>query len=89
MRGERLGHGHREEDDVFKGGKLVAFVLKMVDQSELAFSSISNYLWAMCKWQNLQRRPDPRMGVINFPAFMDAVKVLTWVPGEPRRAIPL
>ena len=28
------------------------------------------------------------MGVLFWPNFMQAIKVLTWVPGEPRRAVP-
>ena len=31
---------------------------------------------------------DPIMGVLFWPNFMQAIKVLTWVPGEPRRAVP-
>ena len=35
-------------DDPDRGGKLVAFVLRMVDQTELVFSSIEQYTCGEC-----------------------------------------
>ena len=37
----------------------------------------------------LQRQADPVMGVMTWDRFFDAVRVLTIVPSEPRRRLPL
>ena len=39
-------------------------------------------------WMQSQMVVDPLMGVLFWATFMQAIKVLTWVPGEPRRAVP-
>ena len=76
-------------DDVERGGKLVAFVLEMVDDSELQYSSIELYVWGLRTWQKLQFQADPVYGIMGWDDFMAAVKVLTWVPHEPHRAASL
>ena len=76
-------------DDPTRGGKLVAFVLGLVDDTSLVFKSIENYVWGLRTWQKLQRQADPVLGVMGWSDFMDSVKVLTWVPAEPRKAIPV
>jgi hypothetical protein len=76
-------------DDPDRGGKLVAFVLRMVDQTELVFSSIEQYVWGVRTWMKLQHQADPVYGVMGWDDFMSSVKVLTWVPVEPRKATPL
>ena len=76
-------------DDPDRGGKLVVFVLCMVDQSELVFSSIEQYVWGVRTWMKLQHQADPVYGIMGWDDFMSSVKVLTWVPSEPRKATPL
>ena len=79
-----------QADDPHRGGKLVAFVLYMVHETELRSESISGYVLGMRKWQVLQRQSDPVFGLMNFHDFMVGVKVLANDgPGEPRRALPL
>ena len=75
-------------DDPTRGGKLVTFVVTMVDDSDLTYKSIENYVWGLRTWMKLQHQPDPAFGVLGWDDFMDAVKVLTWVPAEPRKAVP-
>ena len=53
-------------DDPERGGKLAAFVLHMVDQTELVYSSISNYVWGLCTWMGLQRQLESVQGVRRF-----------------------
>ena len=76
-------------DELERGAKLVSFVLRMLDDTELVFSSIQSYVWGLRWHMKLQRQADPVMGVLGWPDFMSAVKVLSWVPHEPRRALPL
>ena len=73
-------------DDPARGGKLAAHVMRLVDDTSLAYKSIEGYMWGMRTWQTLQAQADPIYGVMGWDTFMDAVKVLTWVPSEPRRA---
>ena len=76
------------EDDE-RGGKLVTFVLSMLGDTSLAWGSISNYVWGLSAYMKMQWQQDPRMGVESWTEFMAAVKVMAWVPHEPRRAVPL
>ena len=46
-----------------RGGKLVAFVVYLVDETELAAQSISNYVWALRVWLKFQRQLDPVFGI--------------------------
>jgi hypothetical protein len=78
-----------ESDDLSRGGKLATFVLYMAHETELVAASISNYVWGFRSWLKLQRQIDPVYGVVEWEDFMQAVTVLTWVPSEPRKQIPL
>ena len=60
----------------------------MTTKTTLAYGSIENYVWGVRVWMQSQMVVDPIMGVLFWPNFMQAIKVLTWVPGEPRRAVP-
>ena len=75
-------------DDPLRGGKLAAFVLHMTTKTTLVYGSIENYVWGVRVWMQSQMVVDPLMGVLFWTQFMQAIKVLTWVPGEPRRAVP-
>ena len=78
-----------ETDHPQRGGRCAAFVLHMLGDTELVWASIENYVWAWREWMVLQRQADPIMGVMGWDRFMDAVKVLTIVPSEPRAELPL
>lgn len=78
-----------ESNSPARGAQLVAFILYMVDDSDLAWGSIQNYIWAFCTWNVMQRQLDPRRGVARYSEFMSAIKVLAFEVGEPRREIPL
>ena len=75
-------------DDPERGGKLAACVMSMVVDTKLVFGSIEGYAWGICTWQQMMHQADPRLGVVDWTMFMAGVKVLTWVPGEPRKAVP-
>jgi hypothetical protein len=77
-----------ETDDPARGSKMVAYVCHFVDQTEIVYSSISDYVWGLTRWQGLQHQADPLKGVLFWEEFMSSVKVLTWVPHEPRVEIP-
>ena len=77
------------DDDDLRGGKMTAWVLSMVDETELSFKSIVNYVWGMRTYHTLQGRVDPAMGCRSWRELMRAVAVLTAVPGEPRTQVPL
>ena len=72
-------------DDPSRGGKLIAFVHAMTENTALVWSSIQNYVWGMRNWQIIQHQADPIFGVMHWDAFMASIKVLTWVPHEPRK----
>ena len=65
------------------------FVLDLADNTTLVYSSIAGYVWGVCTWLALQDCPDPRQGVDQWGNFMCSIKVLTWVPAEPRAQTPL
>ena len=73
-------------DDPRRGGKLAAFVLHMTTKTKLVFGSIEQYVWGVRVWMQSHMVVDPLMGVLFWTS--SAIKVLTWVPGEPRRAVP-
>ena len=75
-------------DDPRRGGKLAAFVLHMTTTTTLVYGTIEQYVWGVRVWMQSQMVVDPLMGVLFWATFMQAIKVLTWVPGEPRRAVP-
>ena len=72
-----------------RGGRLAAWVTSLVDDTELVYSSISTYVWGVCTWHTLQHVADPTLGVDDWREFMMSVAVLTSVPSEPRRPIPM
>jgi hypothetical protein len=76
-------------DDPTRGGKLVTWVLDMVDDSKLTYKSIESYVWGARVWQTLQHQADPVYGLMHWDSFMESVKVLTWSQSEPRRQTPL
>ena len=39
-------------------------------------------------WQQSQGHADPIMGVLGWDTFMQGVRVLSWVPHEPRKRVP-
>jgi hypothetical protein len=75
-------------DDPTRGGKLATFVTFMAFETELAFSSISNYVWGLRTWMKFQRQSDPAYGLVEWQDFMDGIEVLTFVPAEPRKEVP-
>ena len=40
-------------------------------------------------WMQSQHQADPIMGVRSWDNFFDGIKVLSWVPAEPRRRCPI
>ena len=76
-------------DDPDRGGKLVTFVLHMLTDTDLVWGSIQTYVWGVRTWVQSQHQADPVMGVRSWDIFMDGVKVLAWVPAEPRRRCPV
>ena len=76
-------------DDPERGGKLATFVCHMVDNTDLVWGSIETYVWGVRTWVKAQHEMDPTLGIANWAEWMDAVKVLTWVPAEPRRRAPV
>ena len=75
--------------DPAAGGKMAAFVLHMLQDTELVWSSIQSYVWGLRTWNMLQHQTDPIMGLHDWENFMKGVKVLTWVAAEPRRRTPI
>ena len=79
-----------QTDDEERGAKLVTFILYMTDhRTDLTFHSIQSYVWGLVWWTKLQNQADPRLGVMHYSDFMASIKVLAWVPHEPRRCVPL
>jgi len=76
-------------DDQFRGGKLAAFVLYLVGQTELAYETISRYVWGLRTWMKSKGQVDPIFGLYDWADFMTSIHVKTWCVGEPRQAIPL
>ena len=72
-----------------RGGMLVTYVLHLMEDTSLVGSSISSYVWGLRTWHKLQFQADPVLGVMDWRDFMTAVRVLTHVPHEPRRYIPM
>ena len=46
-------------DDPSRGGKLATFAVYLLDECNLAGSSISNYLWALRTYMKFCRQLDP------------------------------
>ena len=77
-------------DEQHRGAMMVTFVLHLLDEyPELVWDSISSYCWGYRTYCKLNHQADPIQGVMGWYDFMKSIKVLSWVPHEPRRAIPL
>ena len=75
--------------DPERGAKLASFVIYMVDHhSELVYDTIVSYVWGLRWYTKLQHQADPVMGVLSWSDFLQSVKIVTWVPHEPRRELP-
>ena len=61
----------------------------MVNETNLAASSISNYVWGLRAWTKYQRQLDPVLGVAEWDDLMQSMHVVAWVQHEPRRMVPL
>ena len=60
----------------------------LIEDTELTWQSISNYLWGVRTYMKLQHQADPAYGVVNWDALEASCKVLAHVPGEPRKEVP-
>jgi hypothetical protein len=78
-----------ETDDPERGGKLVTFVLKLLEDKRLVADSIQSYVWGLRWKMKLAHQADPVYGLMNWHHFMTSVRVRAHVPHEPRRALPL
>jgi hypothetical protein len=76
-------------DDPDRGGKLASFAVYMVRETELAASTIKQYLWGVRTFMKFCRQVDPVEGLFDWPDLTRAISVVAWVPSEPRRMIPL
>lgn len=72
-----------------RGGRLAAWILSMLDDTELVYASISTYVWGVRTWHVLQHQADPAFGLMFWKELMAGVAVLSSVPGEPRKQVPL
>ena len=72
-----------------RGGRMATFMLYLADDTELTWASISGYEWGLRAWMQLQRQTDPIMGVVGWQELRTSIKVLTIVPSEPRKEIPV
>ena len=75
-------------DDETRAGKMVTFVLHMLEDTDLVADSISTYVWGLRWAMKLRHQADPVMGVMMWHDFMVGIRVIAHVPGEPRRALP-
>ena len=78
-----------ETGDRMRGGRMVAWVLSMLDDTSLAFASITTYMWGMRSWMVMQHQADPAHGVMHWREFMRSVATLSSTVGEPRQMVPL
>ena len=76
-------------DDSTRGGKLVTFVLHLIDDTDLVADSIGNYVWGLRWFMKLQHQAEPVFGVMHWHDFMTSMRVVAHVPHEPRRALSL
>ena len=76
-------------NDRARGSKLAAFVTYLSYETELAYGSISSYMWGLRAHMKLQRQFDPAFGVVEYDDMMTSASVVTWVQSEPRTEIPL
>ena len=76
-------------DDPTRGGKLSTFMMYMCDETDLAGVSIGNYVWALRAHMKQSRQLDPAFGLAEWDDWSEAIQVQAWVPGEPRRMVPV
>jgi len=76
-------------DDPERGGKLTALVCSMLTDTDLVWGSIEAYTWGVRQYMIVQHQADPALGVMSWDTFMASVKVVAWVPGEPRKMVPI
>ena len=87
---DAMGYAHViDADDPERGSKLASFVMFLMDDTDLKWASIANYVWGVRMHFTSAAQPDPVMGVAGWTDFMKACMVAAWTPGEPRRAVPL
>ena len=78
-----------QSGDPLRGGKLTTFVLRLMARTPFYPSStIGNYVWALCAFMEESLQLDPRVGTIGWTFFMASVKVMCFVPTEPRARLP-
>ena len=68
---------------------MVAFSLYLMDETELVYASIDTYIWGVRNFMKLQFQLDPVKGIPYWDEWMQSVKVLSYVPAEPRQPVPL
>jgi hypothetical protein len=78
-----------ETDDPERGGKMAAFVLRLLGDTKLVADSIQAYVWGLRWKMKLEHQADPVLGVMHWQEFMRSVRVKSHVPHEPRRTVPL
>ena len=76
-------------DEKQRAARLATFVLHLMDDTSLAYKSISAYLWGVRQYMILHHQADPVFGIPNWREFMSSIQVLTHVLGEPRKALPM
>jgi len=64
-------------------------MIYMMDETELAGASITNYTWALRAYMKFARQLDPAMGIAEWDDWCQAVSVVAWVQGKPRLMVPL
>ena len=67
---------------------MVALMHYLVEDTELVWQSIQNYLWGVRTWMKLQHQSDPVYGLANWDMLEASCKVLAHVPAEPRKEVP-
>ena len=72
-----------------RGGRMAQFLIYLADDTSLTWASISGYEWGLRAWMQLQHQADPVMGVLGWWEFRTSIKVITIVPTEPRKEIPM
>ena len=56
-----------------RGGRLAAWILSMLDDTDLVFASICTYVWGVRTWHVLQHQADPAHGVMHWREFIRSV----------------
>ena len=64
-------------------------MMYLCDETDLAGVSIGNYTWALRTHMKQSRQLDPAFGLAEWYDWSESVQVEAWVPGEPRRMVPM